>query len=235
MTLLNLLHDPRDLALTFLGVMASLLTAAWIGYWVRGRPAALADTVERHERELRRLARLQMVDELTGLQNRRALEDVVLPAAVRNVIDTGKPLAVAFLDLDDFKQLNTRFGHDGADGVLKQVADRISLTLRTRRCTDQVFRRNRGDEFVLVLPGANLDLAGRILADVLDDLRRIGVSASIGCVVAHAGNLPSAAALLHQADEEMRVVKRAGKGQLRIRAAVATAEHLHPVLPVDHA
>lgn len=224
----NLLYDPRDLAVVAIMLLASLPAGAWIGFWFRVRPAALADVVERHEGELQALRKLHHIDELTGLQNRRALEDIVLPAAVLNVRETRKPLAVAFADFDDFKLLNAKLGHDGADRVIKAAADRIRRTLAHGRTTDQVFRRNRGDEFVLVLPGADIRHAGRILRDVLADLQTIGVRASIGCVVAHAGNLPSPAELLHQADQEMQRVKLSGKGTVRVVAAVAVAEHDRP-------
>lgn len=223
-----LLYDPRDLAIVVVMLLAALPAGAWVGFWFRTRPPLLADVVERHEGELQALRKLHHIDELTGLQNRRALEDLVLPAAVRNVRDTRKPLAVAFMDFDDFKALNTRLGHAGADRVIKAAADRIRRTLAHGRSTDQVFRRNRGDEFVLVLPGADLRHAGRILRDVLNDLQTINVRASIGCVVAHVNNLPSPAELLNQAEQQMQGVKFSGKGSVRLAAAVAVAEHDRP-------
>ncbi|HNN91038.1 MAG TPA: hypothetical protein PKI03_02170, partial [Pseudomonadota bacterium] len=79
-----LLYDPRDLAMLVVCVIAAALAAAWIGYWFRDRPA-LELKVHRHEQELRGLRRMAMVDELTGLRNRRALEDLALPEAVRFV------------------------------------------------------------------------------------------------------------------------------------------------------
>lgn len=223
-------RDPRDLAMLAVILFGTLAAAAWIGFCFRERTASLTKVVERHEAEINALRSHAMIDELTGLLNGRALHKVVLPSAVRNVVATRKPIAVAFADLDGFKQMNTKLGHDGADRVLKGAAAQIEATLKRGRATDQVFRRNGGDEFVIVLPGADIQAAGRILRDVLGDLRNLSVPASIGCVVAHAGNLPSPAELLRQADEEMRRVKMSGKGAVRVVAAVTTAEHDRPAL-----
>ena len=86
-------------------VIAASLAAAWIVYWFLDRPA-LERKVQRHEQELRGLRRMAMVDELTGLRNRRALEDLALPEAVRFVRESGKPVGLGFMDFDNFKAAN---------------------------------------------------------------------------------------------------------------------------------
>lgn len=224
-----LLYDPRDLAMLVVCVIAASMAAAWIGYWFRSRPA-LALMVQRHEQDLRGLRRMAMVDELTGLRNRRALEDVALPDAVRAVRESGKPAGLGFLDFDNFKETNSRFGHDAGDQLLIRAADRIRLTLSQYRVTDECFRRNRGDEFIFLFPGADIERTDQILRQVLADLALIGVHASVGAVVAHRCNLPSAQELLRQAEEMMYAVKKSGKGRVKVTAALVVAEHDRPLL-----
>lgn len=90
-------------------------------------------------------------DALTGLPNRIAA-DVAVAAAVR----CGKPACVALLDLDDFKTINDRHGHDAGDWVLKVVAERISALGEF-----QLVARLHGDEFLLLADG---DLEGCVNA-----------------------------------------------------------------------
>jgi len=224
-----LLYDPRDLAMLVVCVIAASLAAAWVGYWFRDRPA-LALTVQRHEQELRGLRRMAMVDELTGLRNRRALEDVALPEVVRSVRESGKPAGLGFMDFDNFKAINSRLGHEAGDQLLMRAADRIRLTLSRHRVTDECFRRNRGDEFIFLLPGADIERTDQILRNVLADLSLIGVQASVGAVVAHRCNLPSAQELLRQAEDQMHRVKKSGKGRVQVTAALVVAEHDRPLL-----
>lgn len=223
-----LLYDPRDLGMLVVCVIAASLAAAWIVYWFLDRPA-LERKVQRHEQELRGLRRMAMVDELTGLRNRRALEDLALPEAVRFVRESGKPVGLGFMDFDNFKAAN-RLGHDAGDELLIRAADRIRLTLSKHRVTDECFRRNRGDEFIFLLPGADIERTDQILRNVLADLVLIGVQASVGAVVAHRCNLPSAQELLRQAEGQMHRVKESGKGRVQVTAALVVAEHDRPLL-----
>ena len=99
--------------------------------------------------ELRQLqanmADLALRDPLTGLANRRLFEEL-LDAALARTQRNGTPLAVAFLDLDDFKSVNDRHGHDVGDLVLRETARRLLAIIRG---ADSVARIG-GDEFVIV-------------------------------------------------------------------------------------
>lgn len=99
------------------------------------------------ELALSRMQDLAMVDELTGLKNRRAFFDDAEPS-VAMARRRDKPIAVALLDLDHFKLVNDTHGHAAGDLVLKEVAKRIVGTFRE----EQIVGRIGGEEFVALLP-----------------------------------------------------------------------------------
>ena len=159
-------------------------------------------------------------DALTGLQNRRAF----LEAGASEVDRSRRyqhPLAVIFLDLDDFKQLNDTRGHDAGDAALRATADALRAALRS---SDQVARLG-GDEFAVLLPETGYEAAvetGRkIFAAVSSALGEFPpVRASIGVAwFAHADR--SFPAMLNAADELMYEVKHSGKNEMRPRRVAA--------------
>ncbi|MBX7119572.1 MAG: diguanylate cyclase [Gemmatimonadaceae bacterium] len=96
---------------------------------------------------LSRMSDLAMVDELTGLKNRRSFFDDIEPV-IAGSRRRGKPVAIALLDLDHFKDINDTHGHAIGDDVLRTVARRIEETLRQ----EQIVGRIGGEEFVVLLP-----------------------------------------------------------------------------------
>ncbi|HEX5052923.1 MAG TPA: GGDEF domain-containing protein [Planctomycetota bacterium] len=157
-----------------------------------------------------REARLARTDSLTGLPNARALfeaADRELARARRS----GGTMYVAYFDLDDFKRINDRYGHDEGDQLLKRVAHAIRQTMRA---TDLAARLG-GDEFVVLF--WNIDEASarqvcnRIVAQVVEigsDYHEPGFGISAG-VVSFARPPADAHELLRQADAAMYEVKRA--------------------------
>jgi len=155
-------------------------------------------------------------DNLTGLANRGLFGDRVEHALARTA-RTGESIAVLFLDLDDFKTINDRFGHPGGDELLRVVSARITEILRP----GDTAARLGGDEFAVLIE----DLAGpddaRAVADrLIDAVRapiRIGdadalTGASIGIALSTAGEARPAD-LLRNADFAMYRAKSAGKGR----------------------
>ena len=101
-------------------------------------------------------------DPLTKIFNRRGIERMFDTAAVQ--LAGGKPLALAYLDLDRFKLINDLFGHSAGDEVLKQVCERISMML----AGGQQVGRVGGDEFVIVMPDTTIPLASLICRGIVD-------------------------------------------------------------------
>ncbi|MCC6072031.1 putative bifunctional diguanylate cyclase/phosphodiesterase [Massilia sp. GCM10020059] len=101
-------------------------------------------------------------DPLTKVFNRRGIERMFDTAAVQ--LAGGKPLALAYLDLDRFKLINDLFGHSAGDEVLKQVCQRISMML----AGGQQVGRVGGDEFVIVMPDTTIPLASLICRGIVD-------------------------------------------------------------------
>jgi diguanylate cyclase (GGDEF)-like protein len=161
---------------------------------------------------------LQLVaqtDHLTGLLNRQAL----LPALSRMMAEAERDqtlLAVAYLDLDGFKPINDRLGHEVGDVVLQEVARRLRQTFRHH---DLVFRVG-GDEFVLCIGDlttveTGLQLLERVLVNLRAPIRHEGqplppLGASLGLVAYPWGGPASPEALMACADQAMYAAKRAG-------------------------
>ena len=177
-------------------------------------------------------------DNLTGLANRGLFGDRVEHALARSE-RTDASIAVLFLDLDDFKTVNERFGHPGGDELLRVVSRRILEILRP----GDTAARLGGDEFAVLIE----DLAGpddaRDVADrLIDALRapiRIGdadaiTGASVGIALATGGDA-QAADLLRNADFAMYRAKSAGKGrhelfQTHMREGIAERTELEGLI-----
>jgi diguanylate cyclase len=111
----------------------------------------LKQTVTSLEESAIKARRFAYHDELTGLPNRRLLRDHFNQAVARGARQ-GTQIAVLFLDLDGFKNINDTLGHTVGDVLLKHVATRLVQCLRT---SDTVCRFG-GDEFLILLPGIGL-------------------------------------------------------------------------------
>jgi diguanylate cyclase (GGDEF)-like protein len=180
------------------------------------RSAARHRDAQHAAQERDRLHSLANSDPLTGLLNRRGLDEV-LAKALEHANDE-RLLAVYMLDLDAFKPVNDRFGHDVGDSLLREVAARLRGTTRTR---DAVARLG-GDEFVVMADGLASEAQARELGTkLLTSLRDpfqltadcCAVSATIGYAIAPADSR-DANALLKAADAAMYAGKQAGKDQL---------------------
>jgi diguanylate cyclase (GGDEF)-like protein len=166
-------------------------------------------------------------DGLTGLYNRRFL-DSAMQLEERRARRSARPFGVLILDLDQFKPLNDRFGHDAGDSVLRDLA-RI-LQAQTRG--GDLACRYGGEEFVIIMPGAALEAtvqrAEQLHAAILETrFRHLGrllgtVTASIG-VAAFPLHGESWAAVLREADQALYRAKRAGRNRVEVAGAAQPA------------
>jgi diguanylate cyclase (GGDEF)-like protein len=163
------------------------------------------------ERRLRvKLGKVALTDPLTNLPNRRGLD-----ASLRRHADasksTGRGLAVLMIDIDFFKRYNDQLGHLVADGVLEQLGQLLSTSMRR---PDSVARYG-GDEFVVMVSDASAD-DGMLLGERLrNQVARTGIcTISIGVAYCE-GECDDVEDLLKLADAELRVAKESGRNQVR--------------------
>ncbi len=176
-----------------------------------------ARLLEQAREATRSAERLSLSDDLTGLPNRRALQNA-LRAALTAPTRPGEEVAVLVLDLDGFKSVNDGFGHAAGDAVLIQVAHRLRSALG-----DTLLARTGGDEFAVLLPRTTperaLAVGDEVVAASQGDLRVLGlaapVRASVGVATQRSTGDPDLAdVLLQRADLAMYRAKRTGAGRL---------------------
>ncbi|TVS00257.1 MAG: EAL domain-containing protein [Rhodospirillales bacterium] len=196
-------------------------TRIWVRTHVRqiswhGQPAVQSTVVDitLQKENAERLHRQANYDPVTHLPNRNlALER--LHRAIIHARRTGQSLAVLFIDVDEFKQVNDSLGHVTGDRVLSQIAARLRASVREQ---DTVARLG-GDEFAVILPGigdpANAEAVARKILQafhrpLLVEDREIFTSTSIGCAIWPDDGADSQA-LLHSADAAMYRAKDDGR------------------------
>lgn len=184
---------------------------------VTGGVAAIVAVIiaqRRTDRIVRRLRHASRTDALTGLPNRAWLMERLEHALTRRRTNT--ELAVYFLDLDGYKQVNDRWGHAAGDAVLVEVAHRLQASVRAH---DTVARVG-GDEFVVLVEDlelAEVELVGKRLRSAIPDSRATArddlwpLSASIGVALVR-DDTETATDLMARADAAMYEAKYSGDG-----------------------
>ena len=173
---------------------------------------------ERSQLELERAARL---DYLTGICNRRAMEDLAqraLAAARRH----GTPLALMIIDVDHFKRINDQLGHQGGDGALVEAGRRIRVGLRS----EDLVGRLGGEEFVVVMPNTDAQsaiAAGERIRTAFSSQvmaiqgQAVPVTVSVGIAVMQPED-QQFSQLLRRADHAMYAAKAAGRNRVMLDA-----------------
>ena len=169
---------------------------------------------------LRREEALARADSLTGLPNRRSFFE----AAERELARLRRhslPLTLAYIDVDDFKRINDRFGHQAGDAVLALIASELRRSIREV----DVAARIGGDEFALLLPETDAATA-RILLDRLNGTLRIAMDTAGWALTFSVGAVTfsrapeTAEEMVRRVDQLMYDVKGAGKNALRHETAI---------------
>lgn len=176
---------------------------------------AIGRDVSRRKRSEERLRREASLDPLTGLVNRASLHRA-LGRSLHRADAGGRQLAVLFLDLDGFKDINDTSGHQAGDEVLRAVAERLSECVRH----EDLVARYGGDEFIIVLEADDdiEDEVGVVCSRIEAAFTRPFVSgssthevgASIGRAI-HPGDGTTISQLLAHADADMYRIKRSGR------------------------
>jgi diguanylate cyclase (GGDEF)-like protein len=153
-----------------------------------------------------RLTEQAMVDGLTGLPNRRAIDEA-LDTNVARAIRTGAPLSIAMVDVDHFKAYNDTHGHPEGDRLLTGLA----ATWRAELRGQDTVGRYGGEEFLLLLPGVDTPVAVAVV-----DRLRTGITQPVTCSfgVATWDGTETASALVSRADQALYAAKRGGRDRV---------------------
>jgi diguanylate cyclase (GGDEF)-like protein len=187
-------------------VAASILVALGVADRLRAQRVALSDAERRAQ-----------TDPLTGVLNRRSLIER-LDAACARAKARGLPIALLFIDLDHFKQINDTFGHQAGDACLCAIIDPIHSELRQ----SDVIGRYGGEEFVVILSSADAAAATPIAQRIVERVAGVRVSGfgnpiSVTCSIGIAASDTLGIwgePLLAQADAAVYVAKRSGRNQI---------------------
>jgi diguanylate cyclase (GGDEF)-like protein len=181
-------------------------------------------------RLVERLERQAAEDPLTGLANQRAFQRAC-EAEFSRAQREGGPVSIIALDLDHFKEINDLHGHPYGDDVLRGVADALRASVRPH---DTVARLG-GEEFAILLPGADADAAYEVAERVRTAIRQVPVEgrrlSSSGGVASDSSPGMRPAQLLQRADRALYDAKRRGRGQTVTSPAPAGRSGLAAEVP----
>jgi diguanylate cyclase len=207
--LVDLLEDTRSAQLDALRARDELLAA-------RHQVESAELKVRELESELDKVSSLVQEDQLTGVLNRRGLEDAYQREVAR-AERAGTPLCLGLLDVDNFKQLNDTYGHQTGDDALQHL---VRVVKRTMRPSD-VLARYGGEEFLLLLPDTPQEEAIAVMvrlqrnltaAFFLHDNERLLITFSAGVALRREGEPQTA--VVERADKALYEAKRAGKNRV---------------------
>ncbi len=184
------------------------------------------------------LLKLALTDSLTGLPNRRAVDEFLERVCVAASAHSSH-MSVAFADIDFFKSFNDRFGHLAGDDCLRMVATALMQEIRD----GDFVGRYGGEEFIIVFPDtdghAALEIAERLRRAVaqLDvrtkDAGSVAVSISIGLAEYHPGSLDTPQLLMAAADAALYAAKRSGRNRTCLDDDEGTHLHRNARLPAE--
>ncbi len=171
--------------------------------------------------KLRDTLRQQSIrDALTGLFNRRYLEES-LEREIHRVIRSKHPLGIIMVDIDHFKRFNDTYGHEAGDAVLRE----ISIQLKSKVRFEDIACRYGGDEFVLILPDASLEVTRKRADALCEEVRNLSVKSgdhSLGAVTISAGvatfpdHGPTGEEVVRAADAALFRAKKAGRDRVML-------------------
>jgi diguanylate cyclase (GGDEF)-like protein len=219
-----LLIVPKALNVVAGCVVLGLLLLRWL-------PSAVTEheVAKQHVDDLKTLA---AIDGLTGLYNRRHFEALSVAEWARFQRYL-RPLSILIIDVDHFKAINDRFGHDVGDSALKIISNVCNSVKRDSDISARIF----GEEFALLLPETN-EAAARIVAQRLCDMvpehsptvhdEKLNLSVSIGIATATL-SMSGIATLMKRGDDALYESKRAGRNRVSLASEIVGQKKLQAV------
>jgi diguanylate cyclase (GGDEF)-like protein len=210
LTVVFALLPAREAVVNSCYVVAALVTVS----------VMLIHSMERQQHLVVELARLAMIDPLTGLVTRRSFDEAASRALAQRDSDAGTSLLI--FDVDKFKSVNDQYGHPGGDKVLVQLSQ---LLMKASRTGDVVCRMG-GDEMAMLLPRCTADIAVRRAEEIVelvrnerfaisvDDLIQVSVSAGVAHSSTDGADLPT---LYVSADAALYDAKHGGRDRVVTR------------------
>jgi diguanylate cyclase (GGDEF)-like protein len=177
---------------------------------------------ERVKQRTRELEMLAMTDPLTGLLNRRAIDNVACNELRRQSRYSGSPLAIGLIDADNFREINGRYFHTGGDEVLRGLSQLLVTSVRS---VDFVGRVG-GEEFLVVAPETHLQGASALAERIRTNVERtpiqfrdqlIPVTVSLGFAVAEPGMADDYEQVRHIAAAALNEAKALGRNRFIVR------------------
>ncbi len=177
--------------------------------------------IDKLSNELRRARDNSYLDPLTGISNRRALDEALAEQCLLTLTN-GLPLCIVMIDIDHFKRVNDRAGHIAGDRVIRVIAQHLQASVKRQ----DVVARYGGEEFLLILPatplGGALTLTERLRADIEKTTIATGsaanpaikVTVSAGIAEQRLGETPES--LVGRADKALYVSKQSGRNRVTI-------------------
>ena len=153
-----------------------------------------------------------VTDGLTGAYTHGYLQEI-LELEIQRTLTHKTPLSVMMIDIDDFKRINDSHGHLFGDRVIKETAETLSANVRS----DDILGRYGGDEFVVIMPGADAETAVHVAARARSGIAKNGYLAtiSVGAATFDGAGRETPAELLHRADMNLYQAKHDGKNCVR--------------------
>ncbi len=173
--------------------------------------------IETSGQQQRHLEHIATIDALTGLRNRRWLDEM-FPRQLERATRTNQPASLLLIDVDYFKDINDTHGHDVGDAVLRRLADQLAANVRPQ---DMVARYG-GEEFAVFLPGVDVQSARSMaerLRKIIDSPRadvgdEIAPPATVSIGVASRLEHDTLGELLRRADQSLYRAKQAGRNRI---------------------
>ncbi len=193
-------------------VLLSLLTRTVVRWRTRRLQHLVAERTQDLAQANAKLDAMAHLDQLTNVPNRRRMDEY-LHLVWENCLQRGHRLAVLLIDADRFKAYNDQHGHLAGDALLRSIAQILQQSLRR---TEDLLARYGGEEFLVILPTSSPEFAAELAQQMRGEIekQKIGVTVSIGYVVAIPKAEHTPAAFIAAADQALYQAKATGRNRV---------------------